>query len=151
MQANVVTIAAEVTGKVTAVHMTENQRVAAGDPLFELDDAVYKNAVTQAQAQVESAGEAMGSYAKQIEAASAAVESATAANDAAQAQLGLVGLAIAGVRYRWFFLFAVLLAISIKVAVDFEPLTDTGHVIALLLGVLVGLLMQRKTTTGRPA
>ncbi|WP_197919527.1 hypothetical protein [Thiosulfatihalobacter marinus] len=64
---------------------------------------------------------------------------------------GLVGLAIAGVRYRWFFLFAVLLAISIKVAVDFEPLTDTGHVIALLLGVLVGLLMQRKMTTGRPA
>ena len=63
---------------------------------------------------------------------------------------GLVGLAIAGVRYRWFFLFAVLLAISIKVAVDFEPLTDTGHVIALLLGVLVGLLMQRKMTTGRP-
>ena len=64
---------------------------------------------------------------------------------------GLVGLAIAGVRYRWFFLFAVLLAISIKVAVDFEPLTDTGHVIALLLGVLVGLLMQRRMTTGRPA
>ena len=64
---------------------------------------------------------------------------------------GLVGLAIAGVRYRWFILIALLLAISIKVAVDFEPLTDTGHVIALLLGVLVGLLMQRKMTTGRPA
>lgn len=90
VQANVVTIAAEVTGKVTAVHVSENQRVAAGDPLFDLDDAVYKNAVTQAQAQVESAGEAMGSYAKQIEAASGAVESATAANDAAQAQLARV-------------------------------------------------------------
>jgi len=86
-RANIVTVAAEVTGKVTAVHVTENQRVAAGDPLFDLDDSVYKNAVTQAQAQVESASEATGSYSKQIEAASASVESATAANDAAQAQL----------------------------------------------------------------
>ena len=90
VQANVVTIAAEVTGKVTAVHVAENQQVAAGDPLFDLDDAIYRNTVTQAQAQVEAASEAMGSYAKQIEAASAAVESATAANDAAQAQLARV-------------------------------------------------------------
>lgn len=63
---------------------------------------------------------------------------------------GLVGLAIADVRYRWPLCIAVLLAISIKVAVDFEPLTDTGHVIALLLGFLLGLLMRRKMTTGRP-
>lgn len=90
VQAHVVTVAAEVTGKVTAVHVTENQRVTAGDPLFDLDDTVYKDAVTQAQAQVEAASEAMGSYTKQIEAASALVESAAAANDAAQAQLARV-------------------------------------------------------------
>ena len=63
---------------------------------------------------------------------------------------GLVGLAIAGARYRWPLCIAVLLAISIKVAVDLEMLTDTGHVIALLLGFLVGLLVQRKATAGRP-
>ncbi|AQS50222.1 hypothetical protein BMG03_20140 (plasmid) [Thioclava nitratireducens] len=90
VQAHVVTVTAEVTGKVTAVHVTENQRVTAGDPLFDLDDTVYKNAVTQAQAQVEAASEAMGSYTKQIEAASALLESATIANDAAQSQLGRV-------------------------------------------------------------
>jgi membrane fusion protein (multidrug efflux system) len=87
VRANVVTIATEVTGKVIAVHVVENQRVAAGDPLFDLDDAVYKNAVTQAKAQVESASEATGSYGRQIEAASAAVESAMVANNTAQAQL----------------------------------------------------------------
>ncbi len=87
VQAGIVTIAAEVTGKVTAVHVSENQRVAAGDPLFDLDDAVYRNAVTQARAQVASASEATDSHARQVEAASAAVESATSANDTAQAQL----------------------------------------------------------------
>ena len=90
VRANIVTIVSEVTGKVAAVHVSENQRVAAGDPLFDLDDTVYKNAVIQAQAQVESASEATGSYARQIEAAAAGVESAAAANNAAQAQLDRV-------------------------------------------------------------
>ncbi|WP_206185625.1 hypothetical protein, partial [Thioclava sp. JM3] len=64
---------------------------------------------------------------------------------------GLAGLAIAGARYRWRLCFAVLLGISVKIAVDFEPLTDIGHVIALLLGFGAGLLIRRKKTTGRPA
>ena len=87
IQAHVITITAEVTGKVAAVHVTENQKVTAGTPLFYIDDAVYQNMVTQAKAQVESASEAMGSYNRQIEAASATIDSATSANDAAQAQL----------------------------------------------------------------
>lgn len=87
IQAHVITITAEVTGKVAAVHVTENQKVTAGTPLFDIDDAVYQNMVTQAKAQVESASEAMGSYNRQIEAASATIDSATSANDAAQAQL----------------------------------------------------------------
>ncbi|AUJ65585.1 hypothetical protein B9057_14345 (plasmid) [Aestuarium zhoushanense] len=64
---------------------------------------------------------------------------------------GLVGLAVASARYRWPFCIAILLAVSIKIAADFEPLTDTGHLIAFLLGFIVGLLMQRKATAGRPA
>lgn len=90
IKANVVTIAAEVTGKVVAVHVDENQKVAAGDVLFEIDDAVYRNAVAQAKAQVDSASEATGSYGRQVEAGSAAVDSAATANDAAQAQLSRV-------------------------------------------------------------
>tara|TARA_R100000687_G_C6401681_1_gene142179 strand:+ start:183 stop:800 length:618 start_codon:yes stop_codon:yes gene_type:complete len=58
----------------------------------------------------------------------------------------LVGLAIAGMRYRWILCIAVLLAIIAKIAIDFEPLTDTGHIIALMLGFLSGLLgIWRKT------
>ena len=53
---------------------------------------------------------------------------------------GLVGLAIAGARRRWILCTAVLLAIIAKIAIDFEPLTDTGHIIALMLGFLSGLL-----------
>lgn len=87
VSANIVTIAAEVTGKIVAVHVEDNQMVRAGDPLFELDNAIYANAVTQAKAQVNAASEATGSFTRQVEAASAAVDGAAAANDAAAAQL----------------------------------------------------------------
>lgn len=87
VRANILTVASQVTGKVAAVHARENQLVAAGDPLFDLDDTDYIDAVTQAQAQVNSAREASGSYDQHVKAASAAIDSATAANDAAQAQL----------------------------------------------------------------
>ena len=53
---------------------------------------------------------------------------------------GLVGLAIAGARRRWILCTAVLLAIAVKILIDIEPLTDTGHIIALMLGFLSGLL-----------
>ena len=56
---------------------------------------------------------------------------------------GLVGLAIAGLRRRIAILVLVSLGIAAKIAIDFEPLTDTGHVIALGLGFLVGLFLHR--------
>lgn len=52
---------------------------------------------------------------------------------------GLVGLAIAGLRRRTAVLVLVSLGIAAKIAFDFEPLTDTGHVFAFGLGFLVGL------------
>lgn len=58
---------------------------------------------------------------------------------------GLVGLAIARWRGR-FALFALVLAgIGAKIGFDFEPLTDVGHVLALCLGFLAGLLLHRRT------
>lgn len=62
----------------------------AGDVLFELDVSLYQNAVTQAQATLQTSSEAEGSYATQIKAASTAIESAQVADDAAQAQLDRV-------------------------------------------------------------
>lgn len=90
VQAHVLTIAAEVTGRVVSVNVVENQKVTAGDVLFELDGSLYKNAVTQARASLQSASEAEGGYATQIKAASTAVQSAKAADDATQAQLDRV-------------------------------------------------------------
>lgn len=56
---------------------------------------------------------------------------------------GLVGLAIAGMRHRWVLCVTVLLAIAAKIFVDFEKLTDVGHIIALSLGFLVGVVGRR--------
>jgi RND family efflux transporter MFP subunit len=48
--ANVVHVAPQVSGPVVAVHVTDNQRVAQGDPLFEIDPTLYQQAVRQAEA-----------------------------------------------------------------------------------------------------
>lgn len=90
VRANIVTMASQVSGEITAVKVSENQRVAAGDVLVELDASIFENAITAAKAQVESASEAESAFAAQISAASAAVESAQAALDAAIAQFDRV-------------------------------------------------------------
>ncbi|WP_308776984.1 HlyD family secretion protein [uncultured Bilophila sp.] len=50
VQAEVVQIAARVSGQVKAVHVRDNQFVKAGDPLFDLDDRSARVAVAQAEA-----------------------------------------------------------------------------------------------------
>lgn len=50
VQAEVVQIAARVSGQVNAVHVRDNQFVKAGDPLFDLDDRSARVAVAQAEA-----------------------------------------------------------------------------------------------------
>lgn len=90
VQAHIVTIAPEITGKVVAVHVAQNDLVKAGAPLFDIEATVYEDAVTQATAQVDSATKAVSSYKQQIEAANAVVESAKTADQAAQTQLGRV-------------------------------------------------------------
>lgn len=90
VQANVLTIAAEVTGKIAKVHVSENQRITAGSPLFELDNSIYTDLVTEAQAQVDSARSAQAGYEEQASAALGAVESAVAADEAARKQLARI-------------------------------------------------------------
>lgn len=50
VQAEVVQVAARVSGQVKAVHVRDNQFVEAGDPLFDLDDRPARVAVAQAEA-----------------------------------------------------------------------------------------------------
>lgn len=74
----VVPVAAQVSGEINKVHTSINQRVAAGDPILEIENRDYKLAVEQAKADLENASHNVG-------AGSAAIVSAQAALAAAQA------------------------------------------------------------------
>jgi membrane fusion protein (multidrug efflux system) len=54
-QQNMISVSAEVTGRITDVHVRENQRVAAGELLFRIDDAPYRIALAQAEANMADA------------------------------------------------------------------------------------------------
>lgn len=51
VNANVVQIAPRVTGQVTRLYILNNQHVNANQPLFDIDDIPFKNALSKAQAQ----------------------------------------------------------------------------------------------------
>uniref|UniRef100_UPI0025D59CCA biotin/lipoyl-binding protein n=1 Tax=uncultured Thiodictyon sp. TaxID=1846217 RepID=UPI0025D59CCA len=50
VMAQVVQVAPRVAGPVLAVHVSDNQRVRVGDPLFTLDPTLFEQALKQAQA-----------------------------------------------------------------------------------------------------
>jgi multidrug resistance efflux pump len=59
VKAYVVQVAPDVTGQVTKVYVHDNQRVAAGSPLFEIDRARFELALRQSEAQVVAAQAAL--------------------------------------------------------------------------------------------
>ncbi len=78
VQAFVVPVAAEVAGRVTAVHVHDNQRVEAGQLLFEIDRSNYQIAADRARADLEA-------MRRQIGANTAGIDSAIGALQAAEA------------------------------------------------------------------
>ncbi len=78
VHALVVPIAPEVSGKVTDVEVGNNQFVEAGDVLFRIDATSYQLAVETAQANLESARQATGASAANVDVARASLESAKA-------------------------------------------------------------------------
>ena len=80
-------VAAKVGGYVTAVPVTDNQHVNAGDMLARIDDRDYKNAVDQAEAQVAVAQANIGYIQAQIDSQREQVDQAKAQLDQAEAQL----------------------------------------------------------------
>lgn len=78
IQAFVVPVAAEVSGRVTRVHVRNNQDVQAGAVLFEVDPQHYRIAVDRARAELEATR-------RQVGASTAGIESARASLRAAQA------------------------------------------------------------------
>jgi multidrug resistance efflux pump len=59
VKAYVVQVAPDVTGQVTKVYVHDNQHVAAGEPLFEIDRARFELALRQSEAQVTAAQAAL--------------------------------------------------------------------------------------------
>ncbi|MFT4580987.1 MAG: membrane fusion protein (multidrug efflux system) [Gammaproteobacteria bacterium] len=60
VQAHIVNIAARVSGPVITVHVAENEYVAAGARLFDIDPATFEATVASAQANYEIAAQATG-------------------------------------------------------------------------------------------
>jgi multidrug resistance efflux pump len=78
VNALVVPIAPEVSGTVTSVFVSNNQRVEAGQELFQIDIERYRLAVQTAQANLEAAHQAVGAADANVKAAEASIASATA-------------------------------------------------------------------------
>lgn len=71
VNANVVRIAAQVGGPLTQVYVSDHQRVHTGEPLFDIDPAVFTLAVAQAQAQLRLAEQTVAANRAAVAAADA--------------------------------------------------------------------------------
>ena len=78
MQAYVVSVAAEASGRVTRVLVRDNQEVKAGDVLFEVDGEPYRIAVDRARADLESTRRQVGASTAGIDSARASLRAAIA-------------------------------------------------------------------------
>ncbi|HTL17932.1 MAG TPA: HlyD family secretion protein [Patescibacteria group bacterium] len=79
LESHIITVAPRVSGQVLDVHVKENQRVKAGDPLLEIDPRDYQIQVAQKQAARASADANLGSAQAGIELVKARYETALAA------------------------------------------------------------------------
>ena len=80
-------IAPKVPGYITAVPVTDNQHVAAGEVIARIDVRDYRTALAQAQAQVAAAQASIGNIDAQIRVQQAQISSQAAQVDQAQAAL----------------------------------------------------------------
>jgi membrane fusion protein, multidrug efflux system len=91
-------IAPKVSGYITAVPVTDNQHLATGDLIAQIDDRDYRAALAQAQAQVASAEAGVQNISAQLSVQQAQIEADQA--QVAQAQAGLVFAQQQATRYR---------------------------------------------------
>jgi len=78
VQANVVPVAAEVSGRVTRVLVRDNQEVNAGDVLFEIDGEQYRITADRARADLETMRRQIGASTAGIDSARASLRAAIA-------------------------------------------------------------------------
>jgi membrane fusion protein (multidrug efflux system) len=77
--ANVVRVAPQISGPVARVYVREDDKVATGDPLFDIDPTLYDAALRNARAQFDAAANAAGTAADPLKAAAAKLEEKRAA------------------------------------------------------------------------
>ncbi|AMO25654.1 hemolysin D [Ramlibacter tataouinensis] len=88
LQAFVVPVAAEVAGKVTAVHIRNNDEVQPGQALFEIDPQPYRIAQESARASLESVRSSVQGSAAGVDSARASLAVAEAGRDIAERDAG---------------------------------------------------------------
>ena len=88
LQAFVVPVAAEVAGKVTAVHIRNNDVVQPGQLLFDIDTQPYRIALERARADLESVRSSVQVSAAAVEAARASLAVAESGRDLAERDAG---------------------------------------------------------------
>jgi multidrug resistance efflux pump len=88
VQAYVVGIAPEVTGRIVEVSVTDNSAVGANQVLFRIDPDRYQIAVTEAEAVLARVGQTIGASTAQVDAVQARLVEAQANRDNAREQFG---------------------------------------------------------------
>ncbi len=83
VQAFVVPVAAEVSGKVLAVHVKNNDDVQRGQPLFDIDPTQYQIALQRSRADYETVRHSVNASVATVEAARASLQAAQANRDKA--------------------------------------------------------------------
>ncbi len=78
VQAFVVPVAAEVAGKVLAVHVRNNDEVQPGQPLFDIDQEQYRIALQRSRSDFESVRSSVNASVATVEAARASLQAAQA-------------------------------------------------------------------------
>ena len=81
--ANVVRVASQVSGPVARIYVAEDNKVAAGDPLFDIDATLYDAAIRNARAQFDAAANAAGTEADSLKAAATKLDEKRSALDTA--------------------------------------------------------------------
>jgi membrane fusion protein, multidrug efflux system len=71
---NIVRVAAEVSGPVIRVHVHTDEKIKAGDPLFDIDPTLYDAGLRNARAQFDAAASAAGTAADALKAAATKLE-----------------------------------------------------------------------------
>jgi membrane fusion protein (multidrug efflux system) len=90
IEANVVRVAAQVSGAITHVRVQDQEQVRAGQLLFEIDRRPFELALAQANARLQLAAQGMGSDAAAVRAAAAEAQSQRVQLDKARTNAGRV-------------------------------------------------------------